>query len=237
MQRDIAKIESEWELDKYAKLLDYYDQHPEATPDDLRKKVLFGDVASPYELMAPVIANAITDTKIVIELGCGFGYNFYALRELLPQIFSDKEWVGGEYSMNAVEVAKRLFKDAKNVSVVPFNYYDKVWDIFENLKEPAVVFTRHSIEQLPKTREVLLTLSKYKDKVRRVIHFEPVLELTDDGTQLGILRRAYAEMNDYNTDLLSAIRNVGGKIIKSKVAFITEIPLNPTSLVEWEFGS
>jgi len=261
-KRDMAKIEAEWELDKYAKLLYYYYQHPDATPTELENYVLEqvsipigtmgGDIciskkgslflvpykerrALTYENLSQTLAKSIAEVGVVIELGCGFGYNFYALSQLLPEIFPIKEWIGGEYSQNAVELARRVFRNTNNVAVVPFNYYDKEWAIFESLKEPSVVFTRHSIEQLPQSKDVILTLSKYKEKIKKVIHFEPAVELTDDGTLLGMMRRAYTQINDYNTDLLSAITNAGGRITKSEADVIGVNPLNPTSLVEWEF--
>lgn len=260
--RNMAKIESEWEKDKYAKLLDYYRHHPSVTFSELQDYIFHQMSVPPkvadgkmciskagklflvpadqwrpliYEEMVFTLASSIGNARTIIELGCGYGYNFSVFRELLPGVFKSKEWIGGEYSQNAVKLARMLFRGVDNVTIVPFNYYDKTWGIFENFEGQAIVFTRFSIEQLPKAREAIATLCKYKEKIKKVIHHEPIVELTDDGTLLGMMRRAYTKINDYNTDLLSAIRNAGGKIIRTEVDIIGANPLNPTSVIEWEF--
>lgn len=250
--RDLAKINAEYDKDKYAKLLAYFKKHPNTNFDDLRNillqtepnitvcisregKLFLTSSATTLRLcdeaLVEALAEPLKSTRVVVELGCGYGPNF----PILMNAFPDKLWVGGDYSSNAIELAAQLFTNCKNVSVVPFNWYDKTWTLVENLSEKAVVFTRQSIEQLPRVSEILPTFHKYKDKISEVIHLEPIFELADECTTLGLIRRAYTLLNDYNTDLLTTLNDMGVHILKQKADLIGYNPLNPISLIHWRF--
>lgn len=250
--RDIEKIDAQYDKDIYAKLLKYLKKHPNINHSDIRKRelkkkdnetVCFSSknklyLASMEEWMRfndKILFDALVEptrqVKYVVELGCGYGNNFSVLRKYIP----DMVWVGGEYSKNAIEIASRLFNGCEDVSVVPFNWYDDRWEILEKLEEKAVIFTRHSIEELPRARTVLKNLAKYKDKISEVIHLEPVYELMNQNSVLGFMRRKYIRKNDYNTDLLNSLYLMGVEILQIDVDVIGQNPLNPTSLVKWKF--
>lgn len=148
-----------------------------------------------------------------------------------------RNWIGGEYSHNAVTLSELLYSDCPNIKIQPFNWYDDTWDIFESLESEAVVFTRHSIEQLPQAKSALQTMAKYKAQIKRVVHLEPIYELfTQQSSTLAQMRQAYILMNDYNTDLLSTLTNMNVKIDMIQDDLMGGNPLNPTCVVQWTFS-
>lgn len=248
--RDLAKIEREYNRDKYGRLLDYYKGKRDAMAEEVKcwemqseKKEICISRGGKLFLVTPEEDQSIQDALLlealgvplqnastVIELGCGYGYNLMVLNRKWP----DLNFLGGEYSTNAVELSTILFGQVPNISIKQFNFYNSEWSIFECLRQPVIVFTRHAIEQLPKAKAVFSTLAKYRDKITDVIHLEPVYEMTDD-TLLGVLRRSYTHLNDYNTDLLATIKEIGGNTKQMDYDIYGNNPLNPTSLVHWQF--
>jgi hypothetical protein len=250
--RNLAKIDAEYDKDKYAKLSAYYKEHPDVAITDImeqesspssdtacfsRKGELFLTTVANFrklqdKILIDALAEPVSKTRVVVELGCGYGYNLSVLRNAFP----NRLWLGGEYSKNAIELASHLFANCKDVSIQPFNWYDDTWAILENLQEKTLIFTRHSIEQLPQTKSIAPTFCKYKDKIEEVIHLEPVYEFIDKQTTLGIMRQAYTLINDYNTDLLTTLKNMRVQILNTDTDLIGGNPLNPTSLIQWKFA-
>jgi hypothetical protein len=249
----MAKIDAQYDKDIFAKLLAYFEKHPDASPDDISRQlvqqeptltVCFSKKSKLYltsaanlqrlsdQILVDVLSEPINRARVVVELGCGYGYNFFVLRNTFP----NRVWIGGEYSKNAIELASKLFGACENVSVVPFNWYENTWTIFESLAEKALVFTKFSVSELPRASSILPIFAKYKDKISEVIHLEPVYELIDKQSTLGLMRRAYILLNDYNTDLLTTLNDMGVQILRTEVDLIGANPLNPTSLVRWQFG-
>ena len=249
--RNLAKIDAEYDKDKYAKALAYYQRKGGASIQEIKAQGLWPDLdticiskegqlflTSPDnfrqlqdQIFIDTLAEPISTAKIVIDLGCGYGYNFAVLRDAYP----GRVWIGGDYSQNAIKLASLLFADCSNVSVQPFNWYDDSWPIFETFEGKALVLTIQSVEQLPRVASVLPKLRKYKEKIMAVVHLEPVYELADKESTLGLMRRAYILMNDYNTDLISTIKAMGVQILKIQYDLIGGNPMNPLSLVYWRF--
>ncbi len=48
---------------------------------------------------------------------------------------------------------------------------------------------------------------------------------------LGLTRQAYTIMNDYNTDLLTALKSLKVRILKTEAEVFGGNPLNPTSII------
>ena len=99
-----------------------------------------------------------------------------------------------------------------------------------------MLFTRHSVEQLPQVKSIMPTFGKYKDRIAEAVHLEPVYELIDKRSTLGLMRQAYTLMNDYNTDLLTTLNSMRVRILRTEIDLIGANPLNPTSLVQWKFA-
>ena len=252
--RNPYQVNAEYDQDKYLELLAHFYEHPDVDHELLRLyetganadgdtciskegKLFPTTVSDARDLDRQTLVKCLEDvmehTRVVVELGCGYGYNFSVLSKAYP----NRTWIGGEYSHNAVTLSELLYRDCPHINIQPFNWYDDTWDVFDSLEAEAVVFTRHSIEQLPQAKPALQTMAKYKDKIKRVVHLEPIYELfTQQTSTLAQMRQAYILMNDYNTDLLATLTSMNVKIEKIQDDLIGGNPLNPTCVVQWTFS-
>jgi len=252
--RTIEKIDQEYDKDKYARCLDYcIHAEDKITYDDIKQFELGIDPASKlciscddelyivplgdantryYQLILDTVSAEVNKCKTVVELGCGYGYNLW----MLKQHFPIKTFIGGEYSNNAVQLASRLNK-YDTISVLHFNFYDEnSYTFLEKLAPPIVVLTAHAIEQLPSSVSMLDAISRYREIIQTVFHFEPVFQLHDQ-TLLGLMRQRYARINDYNGDLLFELKKRSYiRILNIQANVVGLNPLNPTSVIQWEFN-
>ena len=252
--RDLAKVDAEYDKDKYASCLAFYHEHRngEVTPDDIKRfefkdtglvcvsikeelALLSRDEARERygRLLRDTMSNAINGADTVIELGCGYGYNLW----MLSQHFRGKNYIGGEYSSNAVELASHLYETSKQgsrITVEKFDFYSSRYEILSRiLSGKTVVFTSHAIEQLPSAMKVVAGIESCGGPLT-VFHFEPVYELCSDSL-LGLLRRKYAVVNDYNRDLYTLLRNNNRvRLVQVVPDVFGGNPLNATSIIEWE---
>lgn len=252
--RTAEKVDLEYDKDKYARYLArYVEAKKTSTPEAIRQSelnlysgtVLCISLGNDLVLMTPnkalsrlrhLLAESmrqeIEHSATVVELGCGYGYNLWALK----QHFQHKRYLGGECSGNAVRLASGLFNEDPAIQVSQFNFHDQDYEILKEAQPPVVVFTSHAIEQLPESATFLQGILYYRNKISSVFHFEPVHEFYDE-TLLGLMRRRYAEVNDYNQDLLFQLQQRPGfiRIVHTEANVLGLQPLNPTSLIHWEF--
>jgi hypothetical protein len=251
-RRDIKKVDEEYDKDKYGKCLAYFRGTRGASAGDV-KRFEIGDLsekelcvsqggrlytASPvealrrhHELLLETLDDGVAASDTVVELGCGYGYNLHLLKRRHP----GKRFLGGEYSANGVRLAQALFSDDPGITVERFNYYDEHYPILRHLPGRVLLFTSHSIEQLPSAAGVIRSITR-SGITATVCHLEPVFELTDETTVLGLLRRRYIQMNDYNRDLLTSLEQEGVKVDRKVVDAFGLNPLNPTSILRWHCG-
>lgn len=158
------------------------------------------------------------------ELGAGNGQNHFWLRAAQP-----REVYGGEYSKNAVELAGHLGLD-----ISLFDFYEPA--DYDLIRDGSTVFTMHAIEQIPDAACILEGLRSKRDRIERVIHFEPGYRETRTDL-LGRLRNRYLEINDYNRNLLSLLAESPDVEIEhlEEDAFGNN-PLNPATIVVWRFS-
>lgn len=254
-KRTKEKIDREYNADKYAKCLSFYAEnsfHP-LTPEDIKQfeygqsqtdemcisvgsDLVITTLENAREIFSDLLINAMRDaidaSATVIELGCGYGYNLWKLQQHFPS----KRFLGGEYSRNAVRLASRLYAGNATLDVYSYDFYGSLKQLLERAQPPVTIFTAHAIEQLPSAAQTIGEFIRHKEEISRVFHFEPCYELHDE-TLLGCMRRRYAEINDYNRDLLSELKRRVDHIhileVRSDVFGLN--PLNPTSVIEWEF--
>lgn len=254
--RTIEKVEQEYDKDKYAKCLDYFNQTDgDPTPEDIKRFELSIDAASNicasygdslkvvsleearrdyYKLMSDTMRKEIEKCKTVVELGSGYGFNLW----MLKQQFGHCNYAGGEYSKNAVKLSSGLHNEGSGIRVSEFNFYDGLtYSLLEQATPPFVIFTSHAVEQLHSwSTPFFNALAQHRDQILAVFHFEPVYEVQDE-TVLGLLRRGYIESNDYNRDLLSELQgrsDIHITDVESNVFGIN--PLNPTTVIKWRFA-
>ena len=123
-------------------------------------------------------------SEFFCELGCGYGFNLSLL---------DGKTYGGEYSENAVEIAKKLGQDVQR-----FNFYNLA--DYQMIRENTTIFTIHALEQVPDCSTFVDGMFSQRDKIDYVIHFEPTIIETSTNL-IGLCRNKYIEINDYNRNL------------------------------------
>jgi hypothetical protein len=250
--RGVGKVEQEYNKEKYGECLDFFKKSIKKPSVGAIKKFEYRDfngkvcvslgnklvvakakdaLKEYYEMILKTLSPLIKEGDAVLELGAGYGYNLDLLKK---KIKKNVKFYGGEYSENAVTLANEIFKNDKNpINLEAFNFYDGEYKILEKIDRPVVLFTAHAIEQIPDISNMFKALSKYKNKIKAVVHFEPVYELHDNSL-LGLMRKAYANAVDYSRNLMSEInQNEEIKILSVKSDFFGYNPLNSTSIIKW----
>jgi hypothetical protein len=155
----------------------------------------------------------------ICELGCGYGFNLTYL---------GRDAYGGEYSANAVALARRLGLD-----VASFNYY-QLQD-YEIVRPGSSIVTVHSIEQIPSVLPIMEHLRRQKSRIRMVINLEPCW-LDERQTLLGLVRNRYNQLIDHNHDLIEQLRKAPDvEIVHFEADVFGMHPLNSTNVVVWRF--
>ena len=238
--RDAAKNAAEYDQGKFDLLLKWHKEHggdPAAvrafeTRGGAEVAVSVGDAlavlpraeafARHDALIADSLAPSLAGAASVVELGCGWGYNLWDL----ARRFAGPAYSGAESSANAIKLAARF-----GVEVRPSDLLADDFRWLAKLPRPLVVFTVYAVAVLPTFGPALRRLAAAGPL--DCFHFEPVLGLCDDSL-LGLLRRKYAEANDYNRDLWDALKSTPGvEIVQARASVYGVNPLSPTSVVRW----
>ena len=253
-RRSVEKVRAEYDGDKYRRCLGFYMQSGAPLDAEAVKRFEFGlqlgeDICISrgsdlfalsltqarheyYSLIRSSLADAIGEADTVLELGCGYGYNLW----MLAQHFPGKKYVGGEFSPVAVDLAARLYGDSGNIRVERFNFYevDDYRRLLCGLGQAILVLTCHAIEQLPSAKTFTDGVIAGGSCVTSVVQLEPAYELHARGL-LGLMRKRYAEVNDYNRDLLSTLRDPRVTVKSCREHVFGLNPLNPASVIHWTF--
>ncbi|WP_128476162.1 class I SAM-dependent methyltransferase [Halorussus pelagicus] len=189
------------------------------------------------EALVASLAGTLDGGETVVSLGCGWGYELGVLAAAYP----DCEFVGGDPAENGVALGRALFGDRERIRIEPFDFRDETWDLLEGVlaeRDPddVVVFTQGSLTALPSVRDIVTeTLAGYADRVREGVHLEHVYELHPEETLLGLLRRGYTDLRDYNDDLLTSLRVAEGiEVSSATYDVVGGNPLHPLSEIRWE---
>ncbi len=185
------------------------------------------------DLIANAIAGDVERADLVVELGCGYGYQLWNLWKRFPH----KSYAGGEFTAKGVEVAQRLFQSVPSIRVEQMDLCAERYSPLESVagRSRVVVFTAYSVEDVPSAAHVISVLAKYRDSILRVFHFEPTPELHGDSL-LGLLRRRYSQVNGYNQNLVSDLRaRTDVELLRVEANVFGLNPLNPFSVLEWRF--
>ncbi len=105
------------------------------------------------------------------------------------------------------------------------------------IPEGALIYTSYSAHYEPRHREDFFDgIARLGPKA--VVMIEPCHEHCDDSTLLGLLRRRYIEMNDYNTNLVTLLHEQLGagtvKVLDERKAAFGPNPLLAASVIVWE---
>ncbi len=185
------------------------------------------------QLIVDAVLDACTErTQLVLELGCGPGHNLMNL--WLQGGPRRVQYVGAEYTAagrRAVDLLAALDPEL-SLHALAFDYHAPDLSTLSGF-EHAVVFSAHSIEQIPYVPAALF------DEIRGVatsvtaLHFEPLGWQTGAGEGSS---RAYAEQHDYNRNFVELLRDeerVGRLSIERLEPGVIGEAANSSTLVEW----
>ena len=187
-----------------------------------------------YKKIAKQIIEPHLPASALIELGAGYGTVILDLakRNRFPQM----RIMAGEYTASGIELMKRL-SDAMGLTI-ELGHCDFSSAAIVDMIVPdnAVIFTSYATSCLPKlTPEFVKALSSLHPKA--VIHIEPCYEHFDNTSLLGLMRRRYIEVNDYNTNLVSLLREHQErgliKILEESPTVFGINPLFAASVLVW----
>ncbi|CAN2039960.1 Class I SAM-dependent methyltransferase [Candidatus Magnetomoraceae bacterium gMMP-15] len=143
--------------------------------------------------------------KNIYELGCGSCQNLF----MLAKLFSDKRIIGLDWAGASKKIADLIRKKYyTNVDAYIFNMIEPSLE-FE-LKDCSVVFSIHSLEQLGKNYNKLLSFL-LKQKPTMVIHYEPIIELYDEDNLYDFLAIFYSKKRKYLSNYLNRLRVLAQK--------------------------
>lgn len=189
------------------------------------------------DLVVQTLAEAVASThggkppEALVELGSGFGDKVVMNTGALKPV----QAIGGEFTESGVEAGTYLAQRAglSNVTFRHFDFNDPA--TCEWIPENAIVYSLHAIEQIPNLSTGTLRAIAAR-KPRCVVHLEPLFQEKAD-TLLGTMQKSYTILNDYNRDLLPALRALETEgvveITRVKPNLFGLVPLNPTSLIQW----
>ena len=236
-KRDVQQVENEYNLDKYARLLELELPDMEAYKRkgfelgglsmESVMPISFGDeiFRVPVPLARMLFYNLIQSklqeyaSEHLCELGCGYGFNLSYL---------GRNTYGGEYSKNAVLLGQKL-----GMEIREFNYYKS--EDYGFIKPGSTVFTTHSIEQIPDASVIISSLEKQKEKINYVVHFEPTV-VKERTNLMGLMRNKYMELNDYNRNLVELLQTHPAiEVLELQYDVFGLNPLNSSNLVVWKF--
>jgi len=188
-----------------------------------------------------IVLDAVTDavrddTDLVVEMGPGWGWHLLTLFATGGP--RDATYVAAEYTEAGRRCCERLaaLDDRLKLQAVAFDYHEPSFESLPAARH-AVVFSTHSVEQIPHVRPALFeAIRAVADRVT-VLHFEPV------GWQVGPEHdgrgssSAYAEAHDYTRDLVAALRAeaaAGRAVVDWIVPDVFGInPRNSSTAIRW----
>ena len=152
--------------------------------------------------LGDLIGRHCGDTRQIVELGTGYGYNLFSLHVSHP----DWSLKGLDISANGIAAGREIAAHFGLSDKVSLNRIDLTDDADPNLATIAneVVFTYFCIEQIPyDVRKVVENIIAARPK--RVINIEPTTELLDLTRPRDLVSFVYIRSVDYQTQLFSTL--------------------------------
>jgi len=169
----------------------------------------------------------------VLELGAGFGN---IIINIAKKLGDNIGIYAAEYTSNGRSLIKNIASN-NNIDIA-VGSCDFMTGEINGISVPAdsCIITSYASQYVPILDDKFIdSILKLRPKV--VIQFEPVYEHCDDGSLFGLLRKRYIEINDYNTNLLTLLKNEEKKgtiyIIKERAIVFAVNPLLAISVVIW----
>jgi hypothetical protein len=187
-----------------------------------------------YLDLLETILRPLLPASALVELGAGYGSIILSLAK--RDIFKWMRFMAGEYTASGMELIQRLARaQGLEIEVGQCNFaLQQVTDL--TIPPDAVIFTSYATPYVPKLSvDFINALAIYRP--RAVVHMEPCYEHCDAQTLLGLLRRRYIEVNDYNTNLITLLHSeqkLGRvEILNERPAIFGGNPLLAVSVLVW----
>lgn len=174
--------------------------------------------------LSEFIAPYILDTRRVVELGCGTGYNLLSLATSDPEL----QLEGYDLSPNGIAAARQLFKHFDCSPGIVLDQIDLTLASHPNF--PAIhnkaVFTFFCLEQIPYSIDKVVE-NILRQRPLRVVHVEPGVDLLRAGNPMDWPNWLYVRSVDYQTQLFRCIERLesAGQL---KVIERRRLPFSPT---------
>lgn len=186
------------------------------------------------ELVAENIA-AYLPAPALVELGCGFGNLLLSLARRFGR--DAGQTMGGEYTKSGTELLNYLARqESLNVQAGTCDFnLPGITSL--SIPPDAVIYTSYAVHYVRYlTGRFVEDLCAFRPRI--VVHFEPCYEHTCMDSLIGLMRRRYIEVNDYNRNLvtvLEAAQNEGRiEIVSQSPNLFGSNPLLPASLIAWK---
>ncbi len=182
-----------------------------------------------------VLSACTSSTDLVLELGAGWAWHLLSV--WVHGGPAEAAYVAAEYTEAGRAAGSRLaaLDSSLDFRAVAFNYNEPELDGLPKARH-AVVFTQHSIEQIPHVRPELFEAIRGVADGVTCLHFEPVGWQEPHGGRTGS-SQTYAEQHDYNRNLLPALREeeAAGRlridVVRTDVVGVN--PHNASTFVRW----
>ncbi|WP_248906657.1 class I SAM-dependent methyltransferase [Halocatena marina] len=184
-------------------------------------------LAQERSVIRDALRPALGGDETVVDLGCGWGATLGVIADTFPN-----RVIGGEYSEHGVELARELSAGTDRISVEQFDFHGD-WDLLDGNNN--IIFTCDSLTAIASVETVVDRLASCvgDGEIIGGVHLEPVGPHPD--TMLGLLRRQYAKVRNYNTDVLSAIgKHQNLSVTTVEYDSIGANPLHPLTTVRWQ---
>jgi len=170
----------------------------------------------------------------LVELGAGYGSILIHLAKR-PQ-FVAMPVIGADLTESGVALIDRLAAaEGRQVTSGKCDLASaELTDI--EIPDGSLVYTSFALQCIPLVGESFVgALCARRPAV--VVHFEPAYEHCDQKSLLGLLRRRYIQVNDYNTNLITLLHEQQGRgsieILEERPAVVGPNPLLPASVIVW----
>ncbi len=183
-----------------------------------------------------VLACCEPDTNLVVELGSGWGRNLFAI--WCAGGPREATYVAAEFTDAGREASERLgtLAPAMSLRTLPFDYTRPELGDLPDARH-AVVITGHSVDMMPELGPGVFAAIRGVAERVSCLHFEAVgWQSPDRGDREGSSEE-YATHNDYNRNLIAAVRaeEAEERIVVDRI--IPEVvginPRHSTTLIAW----
>jgi hypothetical protein len=187
-----------------------------------------------YKDFVAAVLTPYVPAAALVELGAGYGSIVIDLAR--RPVFHDMLVLAGELTTSGTRLIAML-ADAEGVSIHA-GHCDLMSVPVTTLAIPpkALIYTSYAAQYIPLLSQSFVESLIALDPAT-VVHIEPCYEHCEGKTLLGLMRRRYIQVNDYNTNLVTVLREQSDRgaieIVDERPAVFGSNPLLAASVIVW----